>query len=228
VVGLDANRWQARGVSGVTLRRRLATLRLLRRTGGARAVLVHAVAVLGYRKILVYELDLGSVPEPVQALATLDYGWLDEVGLDALRRQRPDVPPETYDARLARGDRCWVARQDGRVVSSRWVTLGPAAVDSTGVRCTLPAGYAYVHDSFTSADVRGRRVGPSAATRLAEALAAEGCRMLVAFVEAGNHWAVRNAENSGYAEAGSLAKVAAGRWAVPVYRRSRLDARIAR
>jgi hypothetical protein len=210
----------------VTLRQKFTTLRLLHRTGGVRAVLAHTVAVMGYREIFVYELDLDALPAPAQAPPGLAFGWLGESELDELAAHRPAVPRTTWDERIATGDRCWVSREGRRVVSSHWVTLGPTVVTSTGVRCSVPARYGYIHDVFTSADVRGRRIGPAAAAQLATALAAEGVLTLVGFVEAGNHWAVRNAENASWRRTGSLVKLAVGSWNLPVRRTTELDARI--
>ena len=191
-------------------------------------MLAHGLALLGYRKILVYERDLDVPPAPLAATGDLTCGWLAESKIDELARARPDIPRTKWKDRLARGDRCWVARQDGRIVSSRWVTRGPATVKSTGVHCNVPAGYGYVHDSFTSPDVRGRRIGPAAGMRLASTLASEGVRTLLAFVEAGNHWAVRNAENAGYRQTGSLVKLAVWKWILPVRRNTALNAHIER
>ena len=197
---------------------------MLYRPGGHRAVLAHAAAMLGYRKVAVYRLELESPSAPVEPRVDVSFGWLEPAELSGPARLRVDVGDSSAEALLERGDRCYVARLDGNVVSSRWVTTGPAHIDSMEIRMELARGSAYVHDAFTSEDHRGLRVAPAAATRLARLLAAEGCGSIVAFVETGNPWAVRNAEHSGYRRMGVLAKLVLGRWHVPVYRSPGLEA----
>ena len=78
------------------------------------------------------------------------------------------------------------------------------------LRITLPAGTAYVYDSYVAPELRRRHVSSAAATRFARVLAKEGCTRMIATVAPESEVALGNARRGGYVEVGRMATLAPG------------------
>jgi hypothetical protein len=115
--------------------------------------------------------------------------------------------------RLERGERCWTARSDGRIVSARWIVTDVDAVEIPylGHRLELTPGQAYVYETFTAPDHRGRSVSGAAGSRLARVLADEGYRSMLAVVWPGETAIVRANVKAGYEPIGTIHSLGIGR-----------------
>jgi hypothetical protein len=194
--------------------------RSLNRHGGAAAVGSKVVAKLGYRAVHVYERQTAQATL-VESSLPLTFGFLGPDDAAAYATHRPDLTPTTVAGYFASGDRCYAAWLDGQIVSSRWVALGPASIDSLDVSFELAAHQAYVHQAFTNAAVRGHRVSPATGTRLVAELASEGCAKAFGFVQAENLQGIRNAERAGYVRRETISDWGFGPLRIPL-RRARL------
>ena len=146
----------------------------------------------------------GAEPRSSPALRetplTLEYGFLAE------------TDDEDARARLERGDRCFVAREAGTIVSSRWIAEGRAFVEYLDSWLDLEPGEVFLSETYTVPALRGRGVSGAAGTRLAHALADEGCRRILAGVLMENHAGKRAYEKAGYRRVGSIGYVGLGPW----------------
>lgn len=153
-----------------------------------------------YRRLELVELSLEPPPALRETPIALEYGFLSETDAENAR------------ARLERGDRCFVAWADGAVVSSRWISGGRALVEYLDTWLDLRPGEVYLSETFTAPALRGRGVSGAAGTRLAHALADEGCRRILAGVLRENHAGKRAYEKAGYEPVGRIGYVGLGRW----------------
>ena len=153
-----------------------------------------------YRRLELVELSLEPPPALRETPIALEYGFLSE------------TDDENARARLERGDRCFVARADGAVASSRWIAEGRAFVEYLDTWLDLEPGEVYLSETFTAPALRGRGVSGAAGTRLAHALADEGCRRILAGVLRENHAGKRAYEKAGYEPVGRIGYVGLGRW----------------
>ena len=108
---------------------------------------------------------------------------------------------------MERGDRCFVAREEGTIVSSRWIAGRRAYVEYLGTWLDLEPGEVFLSETFTVPALRGRGVSGAAGTRLAHALAGEGCRRILAGVLTENHAGKRAYEKAGYLRVGRIGYV---------------------
>ena len=179
----------------------IARTRALYRDQGLRGVWFGALARVGvYRRLVLVELSLRPPPPVVEIPLELDYGFL------ASPRDDDDR------TRLERGDRCFAAWQDGRIVSSRWIANGRAHVAYLDRWIDVADDDVYLSETWTAQPLRGRGVSGAAGTRLAAVLAAEGKRRIVAAVLPENTGGRRAYEKAGYLPVGRIGFVKLGPW----------------
>ncbi|MFP5298134.1 MAG: GNAT family N-acetyltransferase [Actinomycetota bacterium] len=88
-----------------------------------------------------------------------------DIGTDSAR---------TFVQRLQPGTRCFVVEDDRRFLHASWVTTDKAWTREIAAYLAPPEGDAYVYESFTRADARGRGVYPIALAGIVSQLAEEG------------------------------------------------------
>ena len=153
-----------------------------------------------YRRLELLALSLDPPPALRETSLTLEYDFLVE------------TDDEDARARLERGDRCFVAREAGVIVASRWIAEGRAFVEYLGSWLDLEPGDVFVSEGHTVPALRGRGVFGAASARLAHALAEEShLRMLVGVLKE-NHAGKRACEKAGYRRVGSIGYVGLGPW----------------
>lgn len=106
----------------------------------------------------------------------------------------------TFRARLAEDVRCYIVEGEGKLLHSSWVTTSAAWTREIAMYLTPPEGDAYVYESFTRADARGRGIYPFALAGIVTALAEEGIRRVWVGVEATNLASQRAMDKAGFKE----------------------------
>ena len=153
-----------------------------------------------YRRLELVELSLRPPPSILHTPLSLDFGFLTATESEDAR------------ARLEHGERCFVARQAGAVISSRWITERQAYVAYLDARLDLEPDEVYLSETYTRPSQRGRGVSAAAGTRLAHVLAAEGRRRILAAVLPDNRSGRRAYEKAGYRSIGRIGYVKLGPW----------------
>lgn len=104
-------------------------------------------------------------------------------------------------ARLARGDRCAVVEQEGRIVA--WLWIRPrGAYDEGGLIFHLAHGEAWAYDALVAPGHRGRRLLPGLKQSVARDLAGVGVHRILSTVDRLNAASLRAASRSSRAVAG--------------------------
>jgi hypothetical protein len=206
---------------------KLETARQLYALGGAPALSRRLVARLGYHSVGIYELPLDPPPALVEARLPLTFRFLEPAELDVYCAHCPQVSREEAAGFLEDGNRCFAGWLGDRLVSTGWIRRGPATIDSLGITLELAEDEAYVHNAFTGSEHRGQRALPALGTRLANAMAEEGCRVEIALVARDNLSGVRNAEHIGHRKTDVLAELALGPLHLPLARPRARAARFA-
>lgn len=121
-------------------------------------------------------LDTGDM---VARFATTDDGprYARDIGTDSAT---------TFRQRLDRKTRCFLVEEGGRFLHSSWVTTGRAFTREIRGYLAPPPGDAYVYESFTRSDARGRGIYPLALAALLHELAREEVGRLWVGVEDSN------------------------------------------
>jgi GNAT superfamily N-acetyltransferase len=164
-----------------------------------------------YRRLELVELTLGALP-PLAPADGLDIRWLGDEELDALTGLGGPWSPGEASARFDRGHRCFAALEDGDVVSARWVVSDRAYVSYVDSWLELDPGESYLYESYTHPSRRGRGISPALGTRLARALAAEGCTRIVSAALPERREATRAWQKVGYRRIGRIGYLGLGPW----------------
>lgn len=110
----------------------------------------------------------------------------------------------TFAARSGPQMRCFVVEEGGRILHSSWVTTGNAWTREIRGYLSPPDGDAYVFESFTRADARGRGLYPYALEHLLAVLAREQIGRVWVGVEDSNIPSRRAIAKAGLEEGFSL------------------------
>jgi GNAT superfamily N-acetyltransferase len=109
--------------------------------------------------------------------------------------------PRTFRSRLSDETRSFVVERDGRFLHSSWVTTACAWIREVRRYFECPSEGAYVYESYTRPEARGRGVYPWALARIGEWLVARGVEQLWVGIEAANPASLRAVTKAGFEEA---------------------------
>lgn len=104
----------------------------------------------------------------------------------------------TFAARLTEATRCFLVEAEGRLVHATWMTTSGAWTREVRGYLRPPSGDAYVYESFTRADARGRGVYPYALEHISAALHGRGIKRMWVAVEAHNAASLRAVAKAGF------------------------------
>lgn len=195
---------------------RLHQVRTTLRDEGPRALAVKMLQELRlYRRLVLFEVPIE--PDPPRAEAPSCGIAVRELAasrddLDAWAALRPDLSRDEARVRLARGDRCFVALIDGRLVSSVWLATGSVPVAYLGCDLELGPEAAYAYDAFTVPGLRGLDVGTWRTELMKDEARAAGYRRVLSLQLPENLSQHRRSVRRGYRRLGVVGWYGIGPW----------------
>ena len=111
-----------------------------------------------------------------------------------------DPSPPLAD-RLSDANRCYLALEEGCALHATWCSTTATWTEELQTYLAPPSGDAYIYESFTRADARGRGVYPMVLRSIAALLHREGIRRLWVGVEETNLASVRAIRKGGFEDA---------------------------
>jgi hypothetical protein len=183
---------------------RVERARRILREGGVRLLAEKLLGETVLRRQVLVALDLGETRDAPPSRLQLDFGYLPPDDVDDYLGFHPFAGKEDVAARLARGERCFVARRRGRLVSCLWVAPRGAPIADLTLWVRVGRDEVYVYDAYTEPASRGWGVYPAAATELARRLAEEGYVRMIGVVRLDADRARKAHEQSGYRHFGSV------------------------
>lgn len=118
-------------------------------------------------------------------------GYARDIGTDSAR---------TFVARLSESTRCFVVMDGDLMVHATWMTILGAWTRELSAYLRPPQGEAYVYESFTRAEARGRGVYPFALGEIAAWLGTRGIGRVWVAVEGDNPPSLRAVAKAGFEE----------------------------
>jgi ribosomal protein S18 acetylase RimI-like enzyme len=109
--------------------------------------------------------------------------------------------PATFRGRLTDATACYVVEDEGLVLHASWVTTECAWTRELRAQVCVGPGDAYVYESFTRSDARGRGVYPFALGEICRALQGRGVARLWVAVEANNAPSLKAVGKAGFERA---------------------------
>ena len=177
---------------------------------GPKALWFKVLGETVYRRLAVYAFPIdGSLPKTHGVPAEL--GLLAPEDVDAYLDLRPQADAAEIQARLRDGQRCLVARSEGRIVHVRWSSTQSVWVDVLGCTFRLAPGYELGHGTFTHPDFRRYGLAGAVRAEMIRRLREEGITCSLAIVEPENIPSVRFNEKFGFRRIGVIGRLGAGR-----------------
>jgi ribosomal protein S18 acetylase RimI-like enzyme len=109
--------------------------------------------------------------------------------------------PRTFARRLSQGTECFLVVSEGRALHATWITQSAAWTTELRRYVCPPEGDAYVYESFTRADARGRGLYPQALRAICAALEKRSVQRVWVGVENRNVPSLRAVTKAGFEEA---------------------------
>ena len=123
---------------------------------------------------------------------------------DAYARMIGTDAAATFGRRLSNDTRCYLVVEGSLLVHATWCTQGAAWTREIHAYLAPPPGDAYVYESFTRPEARGRGVYPLALRAIASDLYLQRVGRVWVGVEAGNHASLRAVTKAGFIQAASI------------------------
>jgi GNAT superfamily N-acetyltransferase len=138
--------------------------------------------------------------------------WLVAEHADAYRAFRQGAQQDDVTSRLRGGDRCLVARREGRIVGAMWGSTVTARSSYLAADLPLAAGEAFQFDAFTAAAVRGMGIAPALSVAWLRHLRDEGFAAAIRLTLPENAPALRAHAKVGYQVTAIVRRVRLGAW----------------
>jgi ribosomal protein S18 acetylase RimI-like enzyme len=143
------------------------------------------------RLIFIYRRDLQKPFVPQQARVPVTVGRASEADAEALAALEGEDADqvEIYRNRLSRGDQCFVARIDGRIVATDWMRFGTAW---SWVDIRVEDGDIYMTDAYAAPEWRGNRIAAAVHSQMLAYAQRQGFRHAYSILDANNanSWAM--------------------------------------
>jgi GNAT superfamily N-acetyltransferase len=116
---------------------------------------------LFYRRLLLLERSLVQPVPEIPASVPLDFGRLDRSEIGKYLTFHPGEGHTEIERRLDRGDVCFLAHSQGRIVGAVWATRDCPFVRYLHTELTIAPDEVYFYDRYTAPDLRGRGIAPA-------------------------------------------------------------------
>ena len=195
------------------------------REGGPSALAFTVLADLGYVRFLLLERFLDEPIAAVTPRVPVAFARLAAAEIDEYLRFRDEFPRADLEERFARGDECFVARHEGRIVAANWASRTLSYFLGLGCRYAVRPSEAYLYDSFTDPAFRGLAIAPALGAHVLVRLRAANVRRVTMAVTPQNTANRRARAKTGFREYERMDCVLVGRrtwhWHRTVARRAR-------
>jgi hypothetical protein len=142
---------------GWTARSALQRGRAVLREEGLRSLFMRVLGETVYRRMLVLRGTLSDAPPQMEPNGGVEFRPLERFEIEQYLQLRPDQTMEEIERRLASGQVCFAAREDGRLVQACWLAPpGAARIEYLDLEFPLSPVEVYVHDFFAAPSERGR------------------------------------------------------------------------
>ena len=143
------------------------------------------------RLIFIYRRELQKPIVPQQARVPVTVGRAGEADAEALAALEGEDADrvEIYRNRLGRGDQCFVARIDGRIVATDWMRMGTAW---SWADIQVEDGDIYMTDAYAAPEWRGNRIAAAVHSEMLAYAQSRGFRHSYSILDArnANSWAM--------------------------------------
>jgi GNAT superfamily N-acetyltransferase len=186
-------------------------LRVLREEG-LRAFLLRLLDWAGiYRRLELVSHPLELIRD-IRPTVPVTTGQLESSAVSEYIAFRPDQDAEEIKHRFDRGDLCFVARHEDRIVSACWLMLNRAYAEYLDREFEVGMNLVFPHDGFTLPEYRRQKVIHHLGEHIARYLKENGFAGVVMALHPSNTAALQGAATGRFKTVGSVGFVKIGPW----------------
>jgi GNAT superfamily N-acetyltransferase len=169
-----------------------------------------------YRRMVIVERRLDEPIVDIVPRVPIEIALLKEGAVDEYRRFRPQDSLDDVHRWLCAGRVCFVARHEGRIVHTCWVSRGPTWIDYLAFELPLGQDEVCACASFTAPAFRGLDIAPARLTHTLRYLRDAGYSRMVSLVVHGNRASLHYSMHGGYRVIGTVSRITLGpgKWIV--------------
>jgi ribosomal protein S18 acetylase RimI-like enzyme len=179
---------------------------------GLRSFWFKLLAEGGYRRLILLELSLDKAVPEFSPTLPVAIAQLSESELNDYLAFRPETRREDTVGRLRSGQRCFVARRDGRIVGAVWIAVQPLWLPYLGCAIDMAPGDVHAYDKFILPAYRGNGISNALRTHHLRQLQCAGHRRVVVAVLPENASSLRDILKGGYRPFCIIGRIKVGRW----------------
>ena len=167
-----------------------------------------------YRRLILVERLLDEPDPALEAETTLTVALLHPDQIADYCNFRADAKPDEVRNRLESGLKCFAASLNNQLIAVVWAATQSAKIDYLDLEIPLQPGEAYIFDSYTSPQHRGRNVAGARSSQMIRYMRNAGYKRLIATILPENKPAFRAVTKLGYKPYALI-----GRWKIGPWRR---------
>jgi GNAT superfamily N-acetyltransferase len=179
---------------------------------GLRSFWFKLLAEVGYRRLMLLELPLDKVVPEFSPTLPVAIEQLSESEFNDYFAFRPETRREDSVGRLRSGQRCFVARRDGRIVGAVWIAVQPLWLPYLGCAIDMAPGDVHAYDKFILPAYRGHGISNALRMQHLRHLQRVGHRRMIVAVLPENASSLRDVLKAGYRPCGMIGRIKLGPW----------------
>jgi hypothetical protein len=165
-----------------------------------------------YRRLTLIEIPDGYAVLSHSHTLVTKVSLLHKEDLEAYERFRPDTGLSELHRRLRDGQQCFIAWRTERIVSAIWATRSYAWIPYLNLGIKLESDDAYIHDSYTVPDLRGRELDAIRSMLMRRTLREQGVKRIIGAILPENRAVQKLLEKRGHRPIGIVGYRKLGPW----------------
>jgi ribosomal protein S18 acetylase RimI-like enzyme len=184
-------------------------------TEGLRGIWIRIMGRTIYRRLILVERLLDEPDPALETEPTLTFALLRPDQIADYCNFRAEARPDEVRNRLESGLKCFAASRNNEILAVVWAATQTARIAYLGSEIPLQPGEAYIFDSYTSPQHRGRNVAGTRSLQMIQYMRNAGYKRLIATILPENKPAFRAVSKLGYKPFALI-----GRWKIGPWRRN--------
>lgn len=115
-------------------------------------------SVFEHGKMLIFEMDVNEIPNPIENKTKVEISLLNIADLDFLIRGKRSTHKQTMLERLDYGDKCFVAKKDNKICGYVWIRKNKLYFTEVYYEVETDDRSIWVYDELVFEEERGKRI----------------------------------------------------------------------
>ena len=166
--------------------------------------------LFSFEELVMFELNLTDPINEIMSelLITIRLGSKHDINSFSKETYDYDEKGKFYSLdRMNKGDKCFLAVSQGRIVGYLWLMYGEMELDKNRLHIVLPNEKAFVYKGFVIDEFRGKRILYCIDQEIIKELRREGKTAMLTIVARDNRASIKARERIGFKEIGKIIQI---------------------